>query len=434
MLKAGEMLAGYRIVRLLGNGGMGEVYLADHPRLSRQDALKVLSAQLSDDEEFTERFRREADLAASLWHPHIVGVHDCGEFNGRLWLSMDFVDGTDAARLLADSPGGLAPSEVADIVDAIAAALDFAHHRGMLHRDVKPANILLTAGDDKRILLADFGIGREIAATNGLTATGMTIGTVTYAAPEQLMGEDLDGRTDQYALAATAYHLLSGQPVFAHSNPTIVISQHLNGTPARLGDARPEFAFFDPVLQQALAKDPAERYPSCVKFAAAIRLAATAAATGQTPAEAGPESAAGEVSSSAPTQHAAVSPDVGAAAATRVAQNLSEAGSAPAKSPALADTTKGEGLPRPAFAVVGAIAVALVAVAIALGVTLMRPTPDGQPSRAAQTSPSPTQTIPNVAAPATAAVALPGPPQPAPVAPPPSRPQSTFRYGAEVPT
>jgi serine/threonine-protein kinase len=310
VLKPGEKFAGYRIVRALGAGGMGEVYLADHPRLLRQDAIKVLSAQLSADERFIKRFRREADLSASLWHPHIVGVHDRGEFNNRLWLSMDFVDGTDAARMLADRPQGLPVAEVSSIVEAIAEALDFAHERGMLHRDVKPANILLTSGKNKRILLADFGIGREIANTNGLTATGMTLGTVSYAAPEQLMGENLDGRVDQYALAATAYHLLSGQPVFEHSNPTIVISRHLNCTPARLADSHPEFAFLDPVLQQALAKDPAERFASCVKFADALRLAATAVKQ-----RTAGTSTDTDISSSAPTRLAPVLPEVQAAAA-----------------------------------------------------------------------------------------------------------------------
>lgn len=137
------MFAGYRIVRQVGAGGMGEVYLAQHPRLSRQDAIKILPAELTADGNFAERFRREADLTAALWHPHIVGVHDRGEDEGRLWISMDFVDGTDAARLLAENPDDLSATDVVAIVQAIADALDFAHEQGLLHRDVKPANILL---------------------------------------------------------------------------------------------------------------------------------------------------------------------------------------------------------------------------------------------------------------------------------------------------
>src|SRR5688500_724004 len=145
-LESGQVFAGYTIVRLVGSGGMGEVYLAQHPRLPRQDALKVLPASFSADGEFRQRFQREADLAATLWHPHIVGRHDRGEFDGRLWISMDFVDGYDAARLLVDRhPSGMPPTDVVEIVTAVADALDYAHQRLLLHRDIKPANILLTS-------------------------------------------------------------------------------------------------------------------------------------------------------------------------------------------------------------------------------------------------------------------------------------------------
>ena len=164
-LADGETFAGYTIVRLLGSGGMGEVYLAQHPRLPRHDALKVLPASVSADNEYRQRFNREADIAATLWHPHIVGVHDRGEFEGQLWISMDYVDGTDAARLLRERyPNGMPTAEVADIVTAVAEALDYAHERGLLHRDVKPANILLShpGSGDQRILLADFGIARWV--------------------------------------------------------------------------------------------------------------------------------------------------------------------------------------------------------------------------------------------------------------------------------
>lgn len=214
MLTAGSTFADYRIIRLLGSGGMGEVYLAEHPRLPRRDALKVLPANLSADPEFRERFNREADLAASLWHPQIVGVHDRGEFNGQLWIAMDYVEGSGAAEWLKCCPGGLPRAQVAEIVLAVAQALDYAHERGLLHRDVKPANILLSEPGESggRILLADFGIGLRVDEVSGLTATNMAIGTLRYAAPEQLRGEAIDGRADQYALAATAYHLLTGTP------------------------------------------------------------------------------------------------------------------------------------------------------------------------------------------------------------------------------
>lgn len=202
-LAGGSTFAGYRIMRLLGSGGMGEVYLAEHPRLPRRDALKILPADVSADPEYRARFNREADLASTLWHPHIVSVHDRGEDNGELWLSMDFVDGQDASRLLTERfPAGMPVDQVVRIVTAVASALDYAHKQGLLHRDVKPANIMLTPLDDgeQRILLADFGIARDIEDISGLTTTNMTVGTVAYAAPEQLMGEDIDGRTDQYVL------------------------------------------------------------------------------------------------------------------------------------------------------------------------------------------------------------------------------------------
>ncbi len=211
-LAEGATFAGYTIVRLIGAGGMGEVYLARHPRLPRNDALKVLPASVSNDGEYRARFEREADIAATLWHPNIVGVHDRGEVDGQLWIAMDYVDGTDAAELLRSYPNGLPQREVLNIVTAVADALDYAHQRHLLHRDVKPANILIARleNGEQRIMLADFGIARWANESSGLTQTNMTVGTVSYAAPEQLMGRDLDGRADQYALAATAYHLLTG--------------------------------------------------------------------------------------------------------------------------------------------------------------------------------------------------------------------------------
>ncbi|MCV7196546.1 serine/threonine-protein kinase [Mycobacterium angelicum] len=277
-LKAGDVFAGYTIVRFLGSGGMGEVYLAEHPRLPRREALKVLGNAVSTDDDYRRRFVREADLAAALWHPNIVRVNDRGEFNGQLWISMDFVDGTDAASLLRNHyPVGMPADEVATIVAAIAGALDYAHqHHDLLHRDVGPANILLSQPEegDRRILLGDFGIARNMFDASGLTATNMTIGTFPYAAPEQLTDEPMDGRADQYALAATAYHLLTGSTLFPHSNPAVVIGRHLTTPPPPLAETRPMLRVFDPVLAVALAKDPADRFPRCTDFADAFVRAA----------------------------------------------------------------------------------------------------------------------------------------------------------------
>jgi beta-N-acetylhexosaminidase len=272
-LTSGQTFAGYTIIRLLGSGGMGEVYLAQHPRLPRRDALKLLPHDWSADAEYRARFNREADLASTLWHPNIVGVHDRGEDDDQLWISMDYVEGLDAARLLASkSRSGLDPHQVANIVTAVAGALDHAHDRGLLHRDIKPANIMVTT-DEQRILLADFGIVRSRNDISGLTATNFTVGTVAFAAPEQLMGEEIDGRADQYALAATAYNLLTGSHLFPNSNPAVVIGRHLNATPPTLSNTRPELAALDPVLAIALAKNPADRFRQCRDFAHALSLA-----------------------------------------------------------------------------------------------------------------------------------------------------------------
>ena len=272
-LRIGETFAGYRIIKLLGSGGMGEVYLARHPRLPRHDALKVLRADISSDPSFRERFTREADLAADLLHPHIVGIHDRGEEEGQLWIAMDYVDGTDAANLIQQRyPAGMPAELVVAIIGAVASALDYAHRKGLLHRDVKPANIIIanTSGDDRSIFLADFGIARPLDDTSGLTTTNMTVGTVAYAAPEQLLGDAIDGRADEYALAATTYHLLTGAQLFPHSNPAVVISRHLNAPSPALAGQRPELASVDPVLAAALAKDPGDRFACCADFALAF--------------------------------------------------------------------------------------------------------------------------------------------------------------------
>jgi serine/threonine-protein kinase len=252
---------------------MGEVYLAQHPRLPRRDALKVLGATVCADSEYRRRFEREADIAATLWHPHIVEVHDRGDVDGQLWIAMDYVEGTDAGELLAERyPDGMPADEVVRIVTAVAEALDYAHQKGLLHRDVKPANILISnpGTPDERILLADFGIARRTGENSNLTGTNMTVGTVAYAAPEQLTGAEIDGRADQYALAATAYQLLTGAPPFQHSNPAVVISQHLTASPPPIGARRPELSSLGPVFDRALAKDPAQRYGRCMDFVRAL--------------------------------------------------------------------------------------------------------------------------------------------------------------------
>jgi serine/threonine protein kinase len=253
---------------------MGVVYLARHPRLPRQDALKILGGAISADPDYQERFIREADLAAALWHPNIVAVHDRGESDGQLWIAMDYVEGEDASVLMGRRyPAGMPYEDVVEIVHSVADALDYAHDRGLVHRDVKPSNIMISASDNsgrRRILLSDFGIARTVGEVSGLTATNMTVGTVAYSAPEQLLGLDLDGRADQYAPAATAYHLLTGSPVFPDSNPAVVIGRHLSLDPPAPSTIRPELAAFDAAFTRALAKNPEDRFSRCQDFARAL--------------------------------------------------------------------------------------------------------------------------------------------------------------------
>jgi serine/threonine-protein kinase len=246
-LRSGDVFAGYTVVRQLGEGANGAVYLTAHPRMLRQDALRVLPASASADEQFRTRFQRRADVAATLWHPHIVGVHDHGEYQGLLWLAMDFIDGTDAAALVRDRyDTGMPADQVLDIVTSIADALDYAHARHSVHGDVTAASILLTSDQRRRVLLTDFGIPRGV-------------------------DEGLDGRADQYGLAATAYHLLSGSPPAANTSKPV----------SPLGQTRQDLAAFDPALLRALATDPRERFDACLDFAAALRDAATAATQAQ---------------------------------------------------------------------------------------------------------------------------------------------------------
>lgn len=185
---------------------------------------------------------------------------------------MDYVEGTDAANLLRSRyPSGMAKAEVGEIISAVADALDYAHSRGLLHRDVKPANILLgDANHKRRILLADFGIARELGEISGLTATNMLVGTTAYCSPEQLQGANLDARADQYALGCTAYNLLTGSAPFHHSNPAVVIGQHLSAPPPLIGERRPDLAALDSVIAKALAKQPDERYGARADFATAL--------------------------------------------------------------------------------------------------------------------------------------------------------------------
>jgi len=283
MLSAGSVFAGYRIERVLGAGGMGAVYLVRDPDLPRHDALKVLSPELSRDRDFRARFVREADVAAALDHPHIVAVYRRGEFDGQLWIAMQFVDGTDADDALRE--GAMTPARAVHIIGRVSEAVDFAHRHGVVHRDIKPANFLLSGpvGPDERVMLGDFGIARALGDV-GLTVTGSVMATMSYAAPEVLAGASFDHRADLYSLGCTLFRLLTGQTPFSGANgPAAVVAAHLQAPPPKVTERAPGFsARMDAVIATAMAKDPAHRFSSAGQLAAAAAAALDDAAAGTT--------------------------------------------------------------------------------------------------------------------------------------------------------
>lgn len=292
-LTPGGVFAGYQIEGVLGSGGMGTVYLARHPRLPRREAVKVLSPQHSSDDEFRARFVREAELAARLDHPNIIAVHDRGVAEELLWIAMQYVDGTDAAELIRRHPSGLAPPRVARIVTHAARGLDAAHRAGMLHRDVKPANLLIEArpGGDEWVYVTDFGIARAAGSATALTEPGVVVATLAYAAPEQLAARPVDQRADVYALGCTLFELLTRAKPFPRPTAAAVLHAHLQDPPPRATAVNPALpAAIDAVLAQALAKDPGQRFPTCGALAAAVSAVLLEPGPGPT---AGPVDAAG---------------------------------------------------------------------------------------------------------------------------------------------
>ncbi|WP_220139888.1 ADP-ribosylglycohydrolase family protein [Nocardia huaxiensis] len=279
MVRRGEIFAGYRIDREVGRGGMGAVYVARDPRLPRWIALKLLHREMFGDTETRFRFEREADVIAQLEHPNVITVHDRGCEDDQLWIAMQFVDGTDCHSL---DPREVSPERAVQIIMQTAAALDYAHGKGILHRDVKPANILLSptagVGFSERALLSDFGIARVLGETahQRLTATGKLNATLAYASPEQLTAEQLDHRSDQYSLACTLFRLLTGQAPFESPMVGAVVLGHIQGRPPAVSSMRSGLPRrLDAVLARALAKKPQDRYASCAEFAAAAWEAVT---------------------------------------------------------------------------------------------------------------------------------------------------------------
>jgi len=272
-LDQGQVFAGYRIERLLGAGGMGEVYLARDRDLPRFTALKVLNPAFAGDEEARRRFLREADTVARLSHPNIVTVYARGQEGDRLWMAMQYIDGTDVAAVVRNGP--MPPEHAVAVVAEAAKALDFAHRAGVLHRDVKPANILLAQGSSGQVVLADFGIAKLLDHTGQLTQTGHVHASLHYAAPEQITGAAvIDGRADVYALGCTLLHMLTGTPPFPDASPAQLIHAHLN-LPVPAPSSRSPWlpASFDAVIARATAKNPQDRFSSCGELAAAAHHA-----------------------------------------------------------------------------------------------------------------------------------------------------------------
>jgi hypothetical protein len=261
-LRHDERLGAYRIEREIGRGGMGIVYLALDTRLQRHVALKLIAAELAADAGFRARFEREAHIAATLEHPHIVPVYEAGQLDGRLYIAMRHVAGADLGAVIR-AEGPLLPRRVARLVTQLAGALDAAHRAGMVHRDVKPANVLLAGhGDDEHAFLTDFGLTRDAGSQGGVTRTGEWMGTVDYASPEQIRGLDLDARSDVYALGCVVFHALTGRPPYV-GTPAAKLFGHVSGDVPAIRVVRPDVGgAIDAVVRRALAKDPAGRFPS----------------------------------------------------------------------------------------------------------------------------------------------------------------------------
>jgi Protein kinase domain/SIR2-like domain len=274
--RVGSDLAGYRIERLLGAGGMGTVYLAYDPRLNRRVALKIVPHEAGADSAVTERFLLESRLAAVIEHPNIVPVHQTGEESDALFIAMRCIEGADLAVLL-EREGPQSPERALALLDGIAAALDAAHARGLVHRDVKPSNVLVATRDGsgrEHAYLTDFGISKLVAGAAALTATGQMLGTPGYVAPEQVGGQEVDGRADVYSLGCLLFECLTGEQPFVRDTPVAVLHAHVNEPPPLASERRNELPVdIDGVLTRALSKRPEDRYETCAELIDAARIA-----------------------------------------------------------------------------------------------------------------------------------------------------------------
>ncbi len=282
----GRDIAGYRIEEVIGRGGMGVVYRAEHLRLGRKVALKVVAPQSAREEKFRDRFLRESRTAGTLDHPNVVPMYDAGEDDGLLYIAMRFVDGVDLATLIGRE-GPLDPARTARIVAQVASALDAAHEAGLVHRDLKPSNVLLPArgaGRGEHAYLGDFGLTKRVLSESGVTGSSAFLGTIAYVAPVQIEGKAVDARADQYSLACLTYECLTGHKPFERETDIATLYAHIRdpfpsvseAVPAGIGPA------LDAVLSRGAAKQPADRYASCGEMADEL-VQVTGAASGSGP-------------------------------------------------------------------------------------------------------------------------------------------------------
>ncbi|WP_300608817.1 serine/threonine-protein kinase, partial [Trebonia sp.] len=302
-LAPGSTVAGYRIESRVGIGGMAAVFRARDESLDRVVALKVLAPALAEDEGFRERFIRESRAATKVDHPHIIPIFAAGGNGGVLYIAMRYVSGGDL-RSVVRREGQLPGERAASLLSPIASALDAAHAAGLVHRDVKPANILVDASPNRpdHPYLSDFGLAKGSASGTGLTGTGQFLGTPDYTAPEQISGTAVGSQADQYALACVAFTILSGSLPFAREEPMAVLFAHLYDPPPRVTTLRPDLpAAVDQVLARALAKAPQDRFASCGEFTEALRAALRVASYNSVPARSAAGRADGRAVASAAT-------------------------------------------------------------------------------------------------------------------------------------
>src|SRR3954465_6068497 len=273
--RLGSEIAGYRIEERIGRGGMGVVYRAQHMNLQRRAAIKIIAPEFADTKGFRSRFIREARIAAALQHPNIVTVYDAGQSGQTLYIAMQFIRGSDLAAILNEE-GRLRPYRAIDVCRQVASALDAAHGMALIHRDVKPGNVLI---EGRRAYLTDFGLTKRSGGSkSGLTQAGELLGTIHYVAPEQIEAGDVDARTDVYSLACLLFHCLTGHVPFERDTDVAVIYAHLSETPPKLTDVRPELpAGLDAVIAKGLDKSPDRRFQSCSDLMSAARVVIDAA-------------------------------------------------------------------------------------------------------------------------------------------------------------